>query len=506
MIAIILGIIVSTVFSLCVFAVGEENQTQENLPVFQQSALTVELSSDKMGSVSVLADGTAMNGLSLSLNNGTQVVLKATPSAGYIFDRWEVISGVDAADYSKPKLSFVIKEKTVIRAVFKETPVFSLSIEPDISGESFIPSAKKTYHQGEEVKIEAHPYDGFRFVEWMETAATLTLTDEQKKNPKLTFTMPGEDVVFTMKFEPITYYFTVKVQGNGEVELEGKTKNSAGKYECHVGEEIVIRATAGEEHSFVAWTGLNGPEFSDYEQSETTLLCPASDFTITANFASSVKTVTLAATEGGSTLPEVGPMRFGIENILDITAIPQAGFSFSHWECSSAAGKFGNEKEKTTTFTMPDEDCTVTAVFVKGSYRLVLASSAGGKAEGKEGGYEMGAKIAIKATPLEGYVFSRWECTSSQAILDPESAETEVLIPGTDVKVTAVFVLKTTVENQDPTPTPGSDGSSFPWIALVVIFLLSAIAIALVIIKEQFHLSYGYLIKKAFSNLFSKKG
>jgi hypothetical protein len=394
-----------------------------------------------------------------------------------------------------------------LKAIFKTTPTFTVAIAADsIYGEGYIPASRNLYQQGESVTVEAHPYEGFRFVGWEEDASTLTLTEEQRTNPVLTFTMPGENVNLSMKFEFITYYFTVKIQGSGSVEVEGKEPNSAGKYECHVGEEIVLRAQAQDEFSFLTWTGLNRPEFSEHKSEETTLTCPASDFTVIANFASSVKNLTLVAGEGGKIHPEAGTVRFGVENIENLTAYPQAGYQFSHWECSSPNGKFENIKAENTTFTMPNEDCTVTAVFVKGGYKLTINNNtAGGYAEGAEGVYEMGAKVKIRAIAKEGFVFSRWESSVDGAVLDPSNPEIEVLIPGKDVSIRAVFVLANSMAGTDDTPiTPHSD-ETFPWLAMVVIFLLSVAAITLVIIREQKNLSYRECIKKGFRKLFGKK-
>ncbi len=482
-------------FSLCVSA--EENKT----------AFSLTFSPSGKGSISCTVSDQAIPASPATVEAGKKVTLQATPDKGQLFVSWEVSGKLEnsALDLLTPSITFTMpSEDVTVTAKFKEAPSFTLTVEQDtIGGQGFIPGERNLFVQGETVSVEALPYEGFRFVEWVENAPSLELTPEQKTNPKLSFTMPGENVSLQMRFEFITYYFTVKTQGKGEVVVEDKTKNSAGKYECHVGEEIILRATAAEEYIFLNWSAVNGAFFSEYDKDEVTLTCPASDFTVTANFASSVRNLTLSATEGGAILPEIGVMKAGVDHVINLTASPTAGFAFSHWECSSAKGKFENDKKENTTFTMPDEDCTVHAVFVKGGYVLKLVAGVGGSISGKAGTYEMGVTVPIGATAAEGYAFSRWECSVDGAVVDPASAETTVILPGRDVTVTAIFVLTTAFgEGVDPADPYAADG--FPWGAIVVIFLLSLAAIALVIVKERYQLSYGYLIKKWFRGLFGK--
>ncbi|MBQ3075412.1 MAG: hypothetical protein IJC26_05030, partial [Clostridia bacterium] len=190
-------------------------------------------------------------------------------------------------------------------------------------------------------------------------------------------------------------------------------------------------------------------------------------------------------------------------NIVALSATPNEGFAFSHWECSTEEGSFEAYKDSETNFTMPENDCTVTAVFMKGGYRLTLSAGAGGDVEGKEGVYEMGEKVPIEATALEGYVFSYWKCSVSGSVEEPRKLQTQVVIPGEDVKVTAVFVLKASLAPEETFPADEEE-ETFPWVILIPVFLFSAVAITLVILREQLNLSYRYLIGKWYEKLKQK--
>ena len=71
------------------------------------------------------------------------------------------------------------------------------------------------------------------------------------------------------------------------------------------------------------------------------------------------------------------------------------------------------------------------------------------------------------------------------------------------MKVTAVFVLKASIEPEETLP-PEEEENGFPWVILVVIFAVSAVAITLVILREQLNLSYRYLVGKWYEALKNK--
>ena len=65
--------------------------------------------------------------------------------------------------------------------------------------------------------------------------------------------------------------------------------------------------------------------------------------------------------EGGTATDQTNNPPYTEETTIDITAQPEDGYGFSHW--TTTAGNIENENNPDTTFTMPDEDVTVTANF-----------------------------------------------------------------------------------------------------------------------------------------------
>ncbi len=451
----------------------------------------------------------AMDGGELTVKKGASVSIKAVALEGYSFDHW-VISGLSATaiegKLQNAELKFTMpEEKVSAEAYFKESKsAFTVTVEDNDFGMGGF--GHKDFAPGETVTVEAIAYDGYRFSHWLDLTKALNnagLPEDWEKNSTLTFTMPSRDVVLEPIFEPVIYYLTLDIVGTGDAVVVGKEKNDAGKYECTVGESLILAAMPGKDCVFVNWSATNSAQLLDYDLKDAAVICPASDFTITATFASAIRILTVKTTEGGTVMPEPGEMEVGVGKIVSLTATPNEGFMFSHWECSSSAGSFESEQDSETNFSMPEENCTVTAVFVKGGYRLTVEASAGGEVIAREGSYEMGDKVPLEAKALEGYVFSYWKCSVNGAVVSPRSPKAEIVIPGEDVKVTAVFVLRASIDPESPLP-PDEEKSGFPWVILIVVFVVSAVAITLVILREQLNLSYRYLVGKWYESIKNK--
>ncbi|MBQ4037621.1 MAG: hypothetical protein IJC84_05790 [Clostridia bacterium] len=471
---------------------GEGEQTKKNY------ALSVDTVGG--GSVVVLVDGTEQTGTTLEVTEGVSVEIRATAPEGKHFDVWDAYQGTlpDEKARTNPLTFIMPAEPLGLRAVFAETKSsYRVTVRQNEYGRANF--ATKQFAPGEEVKLEATPYTGYRFIRWMDEGDTLYLPDEVMKGQTLTFTMPQRDVILSLEFDYVTYHFKVEIDGEGKVEVEGKEPDEKGLYSCTIHEDITLLATPEDEYVFVRWTSADGIEFSDVDQLGTSFSCHAGDFTVKAVFASSVKNLTITATEGGKVTPVEDTVRFGVDSIYDLRAVPDDGYVFLRWECSAQSGKFADVNKAVTTFTMPPEDCIVTAVFGKGSYALKLSSSAGGSVEGTEGSYEKGTVLALRAIPMKGYVFSRWESSVDDVLLAQEtSPDVQVRIPGEDVKLTAIFILEAAAGHGGEDDTDFEEEGGFPWLATILIFFVSLAVVAVVFIREKFGLSLGYLAKKYF--------
>lgn len=456
---------------------------------FGASAVTVTMSVQPGGGGSAVAS-------SYTPNPGDTVTITATPETGYRFDHWYAVKGTVPAPFDDTKAvqSITAPENDLILRAYFVPDVYSVTVEySDLPGGS-LSFVEKTFAPGAEVRITAHPYSGFTFTKW--ESEDMKFVDPQ--NLTLSFLMPEKDVTVSALFSQITYRFRVNTGKGGTVSVEGKSANAEGYYECTGGEEIDLIAEAEDDYAFGMWTGTSGVSFSDPTASSTTLLTPASDFTLKAEFISLVKKITVISTEGGS-VREEGEFEYRVDDVIDLSAVPEEGYVFAGWECSDRDGVFADSTARTTSFTVPGKDCTVTAHFQKGGYKLTLAQTIGGKAVGEDGNYEMGQTVILEAIPEEGYVFSSWKCTKPGVILAENSPKIQISMPGEDIKVTAVFILAVKADTETENPVePAPPGESLPWLALTLIFLVSALAIAVIILREHFDLTVREMIRRLF--------
>ena len=160
---------------------------------------------------------------------------------------------------------------------------------------------------------------------------------------------------------------------------------------------------------------------------------------------------------GGTTDPAIGVHTYPEDEVVAITATPNAGYEFDHW-----TGDVADPNVASTTVTM-DGDKTVTAHFslLPVTYELTMAvDPAGGGTTNPAVGvhpYEEGAVVTISATPNAGYEFDHW----TGDVADPNSASTTVTMDG-DKTVTAHFVLLPVTYDLTMAVDPAGSGATDP--------------------------------------------
>ena len=189
-------------------------------------------------------------------------------------------------------------------------------------------------------------------------------------------------------------------------------------------------ATAPEDpvrtdYLFVGWTPA---DFSTVYE----------DMTVKAQYEEVVKyfTVTLVAGNGTITVEEEADLA-AVENgtVLHLTATPDYGYTFDHWENYDPG-----------TGLLVTGDITVTAYFVPKIFTLtVVAEPAeggtfllGGVDENRQGTYM--SDYTIEAVPAGGYEFVEWR--DGNEVLDNKTTKMSGALYG-NVTITGVFQLKT---------------------------------------------------------------
>ncbi len=137
--------------------------------------------------VTVTNDGHGTGSASpASGTKGTEITLTATPSAGYAFDEWEVVSG----DVTIANNKFTIGDKAVtVKAKFKALPTVTVTNDGHGTG-----SASPAYGaSGTEITLTATPADTYEFDEWEVVSGGVTIANNK-------FTIGESNVTVKAKF------------------------------------------------------------------------------------------------------------------------------------------------------------------------------------------------------------------------------------------------------------------------------------------------------------------
>ena len=154
-------------------------------------------------------------------------------------------------------------------------------------------------------------------------------------------------------------------------------------------EGATVTVTAGEPESgyyFSGWSASPTVTFSDASVSPATFSMPASDVTITANYAALVSSAFTYTTSGSGTIDCATANGSDVPSgtVITLTAEPSTDYVFRGW--TATAGTFGDDAALTTTFTMPAEAATVTATFAQVDNVITVGSETGSSANNAGGG------------------------------------------------------------------------------------------------------------------------
>ena len=166
--------------------------------------------------------------------------------------------------------------------------------------------------------------------------------------------------------EPQQYVYFLVLQVNPE---NRGTVEGAGFYA--EGDAALIKAQASSGYRFVNWTFPEGVS-ADESSAETTLIMPAANVEVTANFTRLVSssgasgvvrqpetTLTVKAEGEGSVSPEIGVHTYRRGTVVELKAVPDEGWVFKNW-----IGDAADAESASTEITM-DKDQEVTAVFLE---------------------------------------------------------------------------------------------------------------------------------------------
>jgi len=297
---------------------------------------------------------------------------------------------------------------------------------------------------------------------------------------------------FTVEAEEPEEPETFKLELSAEPE-SGGTLEGSGTYEA--GEEVEIKASAGEGYEFINWT-YNEEEISSAAEFVYTM--PAADLVFTAHFTvvetePEVESVNAANAEITvrfnkelSEAPEINDFSAFYISSAEQNQAPaedvysEGSHEWNNLELTGSSWNIGDAEQVELyfePFAQGDEDTDYT---VKVSYRdgdavqaepftveaeepgtfeltLLPDPSDGGAAKGS-GKYREGETVTIEATAAEGYEFILWTIDGDTKSMEEIFTYT---MPAEDVNIVAVFdeeIISDNGSNQEDNDTESSNG------------------------------------------------
>jgi uncharacterized repeat protein (TIGR02543 family) len=267
-----------------------------------------------------------------------------------------------------------------------------------------------TYAVNQTVELSAIPAEGYRFTGWsgsyVGAQETVSITVSCTKN-------------VTATFEPIRYRLITIVSpaAGGTIMVEPQQPTSG----YIAGTKVAVRAMPATGYSFKEWSGGASGEVN------TVSIISDSDKSITATFVNNaidtsplvvdVSPVNSGTVEINGATPAEYPATtvFPVDNVVHLTAVPKAGYSFSGWRDGS------EEKTETITLMTTTSARNIIATFEPVRYRIitnVLPPAAGSITLNPPQpleGYVAGTRVTIQAEPAPGYTFDAWAGDLSEA-------------------------------------------------------------------------------------------
>ena len=335
------------------------------------------------------------------VEQGTNLILHATPKEGYVFDKWQQVVEGEYIDVSTEK-EYEIKavSDAVYQPVFIKIEDVQIEVESTEGGTASVNGKEKLWTTtGETVTLSATPDEGYIFENW--TVDGEVISSESSLEVKVL-----KDVIYRAKFAKIEKV-KIKVSSSkgGNVTINGK---SSSDIQVLVGETVVLSAVAEDVYEFVNWT-LDNEEVSTEKDFELKVVGRA---TYKANFVKTIVkyVVRTEATEGGSANVN-GKSSIEVEEgeSVILTAIAGENYDFVNWTVD------GTIVSTDQTFEVESVTSTATykANFIKKvvKYTVVVESTEGGNATVNGTSsveVEEGTSVTLSATANSGYEFVNW--------------------------------------------------------------------------------------------------
>ena len=378
---------------------------------------------------------------------GEEVSFTAPEKEGFTFTGWEVDGVPEGTDTTKATITF-------------KMPANNVTLKPQYKKNSYtltVDGVDEPRVFDENVTVTAPEKDGFTFTGWEVTGLP---ADVDTTKATISFKMPANNVTLKPQYEKNTY--TLTVDGVDEPRV--------------FDENVTVTAPEKDGYTFNGWEVTGLPADVDTTNATITFTMPANKVTLKAQYTENAPEKYTLTVNGKPEQRTVG------EEVTLIARKPE-GMTFSYWEIKKglAADAVDVRSEK-ITFTMPANDVTISAIYVKDptpdpdpeikTHELKVSNAQIFLKDGSDvadlKAVPVGTELkAIAYADTETSVFKSWSCTGLELTEEQSTArEVYFTMPDHDVSLTAAFVTpakpepktyKVSVSNAKITLKDGSD-------------------------------------------------
>ncbi len=395
------------------------------------------------------------NGSVVHTQNGNVIAFDPVPNTGFAYSgglSWtirgvnnpnNIYSGTESSFTAPVEDTYTLTDASANFTPTKHTVTYSSYGEGSVSGSV---SSGSSVDYGTEVTFTATPNSGVTFEDWGINGSRGNL------GVNLKITVTGNTDV-------IGYFYDTRNKVTIPTVTGGTVTASATSGDP--GDAIRVSAAPDAGYRFVRWE-FNTPPGNqvDTTASEIVFIMPGNPITVTpvysgAPVATAAPSTTepedeqsafsIMAGEGGMIVDGVAG-NFNSDDNFAVSAQPNEGFLFDSWTITGD-GTVDDAAAAATTFTMGDDDSSLTANFVADpnyvpplpEFVITIEGSTGGAVTTDMSSATEGTIITVNATPQDGFTFLSWGSGSGVSFDDPESDTTFFVMPNRDVSVKAEF-------------------------------------------------------------------
>ena len=379
----------------------------------------------------------------LNVNHGDSTSLSAVPDKGYRFIRWEITSGyAEIANFFNPKTTIICDSiEASVQALFSNNAAEISILKHDLAEIS--PIGNFFVIRNTLLNVNVQPQEGYMVSRWAVERGKARV--QGLENAMIKCKTPFEIKPILSARE---YNLTLLSDRNGIVTPAGSQKAVHKKPFT-----IVAKPNAGKH--FIRWKLSGGwAEIDDMQKDSTRIYLSKGDAVIQAEFAETICTLSIAATQGGYTEP-VGKINNYEGGDIIIQAVPNPKAAFVGWEIVEGEDNIVFSDTLTVaelTVTNTKGSASLKAVFSTETVEMSVLTNGLGTTEPEGKFYAIKEKWnQIKATPNENQRFVQWTALSGDDVQfkDPLSAETEVFAGSEDIVIKALFQASSLADSME---------------------------------------------------------